>query len=209
MQLVLSGFAGVGKSSIIELTHKNYKNVFICPESAREVNYTKDFYKLHSENTHEFFQKSVMDNEIMKIMMTRLNNVENVIYDRCILDNFSFAEIFYGNDRVDYKQFIRFINETKEKFEIDYLYDYIFFIHSTDNEDFIAKNILNDSFRKETTSHDVKEFIKKSKEWENIYLELYSKIDGISKVIHKVNHFADNPQYDNEVKKLLDSAFRC
>ena len=27
MQLVLSGFAGVGKSSIVELTQKEYKNV--------------------------------------------------------------------------------------------------------------------------------------------------------------------------------------
>lgn len=104
MQLVLSGFAGVGKSSIIDLTHKNYKNVFICPESAREVNYTKEFYKLTDDNANEFFQKSVMDNEIMKIMITRLNGIQNVIYDRCILDNFAFAEIFYGSNRVDYKK---------------------------------------------------------------------------------------------------------
>lgn len=208
MQLVLSGFAGVGKSSIIDLTHKNYKNVFICPESAREVNYTKEFYKLTDDNANEFFQKSVMDNEIMKIMITRLNGIQNVIYDRCILDNFAFAEIFYGSNRVDYKKFKQFIDETREKFNIKYLYDYIFFIHSTKNEDFIANNILNDSFRKDTTSHNVKEFIKKSQEWEDIYFELYSKIDGISKVIYKIDHFADNPKYDFEVKRLLDSAFK-
>lgn len=56
MQLVLSGFAGVGKSSIVELTQKEYKNVFICPESAREVNYTKNFYQLKNDTDHEFFK---------------------------------------------------------------------------------------------------------------------------------------------------------
>jgi hypothetical protein len=208
MQLVLSGFAGVGKSSIVELTQKEYKNVFICPESAREVNYTKNFYQLQNDTNHEFFQKSVMDNEIMKIMITHMNKIEHVIYDRCILDNFAFAEIFYGSDRVNYKEFKNFVKETCERFEIETLYDSIFFIHSTENEDFVLKNILNDPFRKATTSHDVKEFMKKAKEWEKIYFDLYDQIDGISKVIKKVHHFSENSNYDNEVNNLLDVAFK-
>ena len=111
MKFVVSGFAGVGKSTIVEMTHAHYKNVFICPESAREVNYTKDFYKLEHDINNEFFQKSVMDNEIMKIMLTHLNKLNNVLYDRCIIDNFSFANIFYGKDRVDYKLFNNFVNK--------------------------------------------------------------------------------------------------
>lgn len=208
MQLVLSGFAGVGKSSIVELTQKQHKNVFICPESAREVNYTKDFYLLQNDTNHEFFQKSVMDNEIMKVMMTHINRLDNVLYDRCIVDNFAFAEIFYGSDRVNYNEFRKFVSETCSKFEISTLYDQIFFIHSTENEDFILKNILNDPFRKATTSHDVKEFIQKSKEWEKIYFDIYHSIDGIAKVIKKVNHFSENPNYDLEVNKLLELAFK-
>lgn len=208
MQLVLSGFAGVGKSSIVELTQKQHKNVFICPESAREVNYTKDFYLLQNDTNHEFFQKSVMDNEIMKVMMTHINKIDNVLYDRCIVDNFAFAEIFYGSDRVNYREFRKFVSETCARFEITSLYDQIFFIHSTENEDFILKNILNDPFRKATTSHDVKEFIQKSKEWEKIYFDIYHSIDGIAKVIKKVNHFSENPNYDLEVNKLLELAFK-
>lgn len=208
MQLVLSGFAGVGKSSIVELVQRNLKHVFICPESAREVNYTKNFYQLKNDKENEFFQKSVMDNEIMKIMMTRINRIENVLYDRCILDNFAFAEIFYGSDRVNYKEFNNFVKETCERFEIETLYDSIFFIHSTQNEDFVLKNILNDPFRKETTSHDVKEFIKKANEWEKIYFDLFDQIDGISKVIKKVNHFSNNSNYDNEVNNLLELAYK-
>ncbi len=208
MHVVLSGFAGVGKSSIIEKTHREYKNVFICPESAREVNYTKDFYDLRNDTNNEFFQKSVMDNEIMKVMTTRINRINNVIYDRCILDNFAFAEIFYGSDRVNYNKFDKFIVETKERFELEYLYDYIFFINSTENEDFIAKSILNDPFRQATTSSDVKEWIKKSKEWEKIYFELFYRMDGVAKAVKRIDHFIDSSKYNFEVEQLLESAFK-
>jgi len=208
MKLVLSGFAGVGKSSIVTLTQKLHPQVFICPESAREVNYTKLFYEIRNDKNNEFFQKSVMDNEIMKIMITHINKIPNVLYDRCIIDNFAFAEIFYGHDRVDFNEFKNFISEFRERFEVDSLYDYIFFIRATENEDFIAKNILNDPFRKETTSHNVKEFIKKSKEWEKIYFDIYNRIEGVANTIKTVNHFADNPKYDSEVNDLLDFAFK-
>jgi hypothetical protein len=208
MKFVLSGFAGVGKSSILDFTQIHHKNVFLCPESAREVNYTKEFYKLENDETNEFFQKSVMDNEIMKIMITHLNSLDNVLYDRCIIDNFSFAELFYGSHKVDYRKFKLFVQETLDRFKIDSIYDSILFIRSTENEDFVLNNILNDPFRKETTSEFVKDFINKSKEWETIYFDIYNEINGISKNIHIIDHFIDNPNYDDEVKKLLDSAFK-
>lgn len=208
MKLVLSGFAGVGKSSIVNLTNKSYPQVFICPESAREVNYTKDFYHLKNDVENEFFQKSVMDNEIMKLILVHINNINHSLFDRCIIDNFSFAEIFYGSDRVNYKNFKNFIKETLDRFELTSLYDHILFIHSTENEDFVLNNILNDSFRKETTSHEVKEFIKKSKEWEKIYFDLYAEIDGIANSISTIDHFIDNKEYDSQVKSILDFAFK-
>lgn len=208
MKLVLSGFAGVGKSSIVSLAHDKYKSVFICPESAREVNYTKDFYILKNDKENEFFQKSVMDNEIMKVIISHLNGFNHVLYDRCIIDNFAFAEIFYGSDRVDYNKFKDFIQETCEKYTVESLYDTILFIRSTENEDFIRDNILNDNFRKETTSHDVKEFIKKSKEWEKIYFDIFNRIDGIANNIIKIDHFVDNKKYDEQVKDTLEFAFK-
>jgi hypothetical protein len=208
MKLVLSGFAGVGKSSIVDLAHDKYKGVFICPESAREVNYTKEFYNLKNDKENEFFQKSVMDNEIMKVIISHMNGLNHVLYDRCIIDNFAFAEIFYGSDKVNYNKFESFITETCEKYNVETLYDSILFIHSTENEDFIRDNILNDNFRKETTSHDVKEFIKKSKEWETIYFDIFDKIDGIAKNIIKINHFIDNEKYDSQVKDTLEFAFK-
>lgn len=207
MKLALSGFAGGGKSSIIDKVKENYKNVFIFPESAREVNYTKDFYIIKNDKENEFFQKSVMDNEIMKILLSNINNIENAIFDRSIIDNFAFAEIFYGSDRVNYIKFNEFINYTCEKYNKEFLYDKIIFIRSTENEDFIRNNILNDEFRKDTTSHNVKEFIKKSKEWENIYLKIFNENNKIAKDIFIINHFIDDIEYNNKVKIILDDCF--
>jgi len=56
MKLVLSGFAGVGKSTVIEYVRENHPHVFISPESAREVNYTKDFFSINDPD-FEFFSK--------------------------------------------------------------------------------------------------------------------------------------------------------
>lgn len=207
MKMALSGFAGVGKSSILEMAQKKYDGLFVFPESAREVNYTKDFYLLKDDINNEFFQKSVMDNEIMKISIAFKNNLKNVLYDRCIVDNFSFAEIFYGNNRVDYKKFKSFIDQICDKYKTNTIYDKIIFIHSTENEDFIKNNILNDNFRKETTSHDVKDFIKKSKEWEKIYLEIIDKFNNISGDIVLIDHFTDSFNYDENIEIILNESF--
>jgi deoxyadenosine/deoxycytidine kinase len=127
MRLVLSGFAGVGKSTIIDYVSKNYSDVFISPESAREVNYTKDFFTIEDPN-FEFFQKSVMDNEVMKIILTNINSVESVVYDRSLIDNLAFAEIFYGSKRIDYKKVQDFIFKIQDEYSVKNIYDNILFI---------------------------------------------------------------------------------
>jgi hypothetical protein len=50
-----------------------------------------------------------MDNEVMKIILTNINSVESVVYDRSLIDNLAFAEIFYGSKRIDYKKVQDFI----------------------------------------------------------------------------------------------------
>lgn len=55
MKLALSGYAGVGKSSLIKNAHKKYKNVFIFPESAREVNSTKNLFVIEDKE-NDFFK---------------------------------------------------------------------------------------------------------------------------------------------------------
>ena len=207
MKLVLSGFAGVGKSTMISHVKKNYSNVFISPESAREVNYTKDFFKI-TDPDFEFFQKSVMDNELMKIMLTHLNNVQNVIYDRSLIDNLAFAEIFYGVKRIDYVKVQDFIYKIIEEYNVESIYDTILFIKITKNEEFINKFILNDPFRRATTSENAKDFIIKSQYWEELYFEILNKLSGVSKSIITINHFSEKENYERELNVIFNSHFK-
>lgn len=205
MKLALSGYAGVGKSSLIEKVRSNYDSVFIFPESAREVNETKDFFSLNDSN-NDFFQKSVMDNEIIKITLAHENRVKNAIFDRTIIDNFTFAELYYGKNRVNFESFNKFINKFKEKHEIDYIYDLTVLIKSTRDKHYINNVILKDDFRKKTTSENANSFILKAHEWENNYLDLYSKLK-ISRNLKIIDHFVENKYFDDEIEHVLKYSF--
>jgi hypothetical protein len=206
MKLVLSGFAGVGKSTVIDKAKLLYPQLFIATESAREVNHTMDFFKINDINS-EFFQKSVMDNEIMKIMLSHINKIENVLYDRCIIDNFAFAEIYYGANRVDYSKFQDFVFEFCETHKIESIYDSILYIKSTVNVEHINKYILCDPFRRQTTAQNAIDFIDRSKRWEEIYLNIFNKIKGVSPKINYINHFSENKKYDLEIDNYLKNHF--
>lgn len=205
MKLALSGYAGVGKSSLIKHAHKKYKNVFIFPESAREVNSTKNLFVIEDKE-NDFFQKSIMDNEMMKITFAHLNRIENALFDRTIIDNFVFAELFYGDNRVNFKEFEKIINEVKDTYEIDYVYDSIVLINSTRDEKYIRDVILKDEFRKSTTSPDVKEFIKKATNWEKKYIEIYNQLK-LSKELIFIDHFNENNKFNDETNAILKKSF--
>jgi predicted ATPase len=206
MKLVLSGFAGVGKSTVIDYVRENHPHVFISPESAREVNYTKDFFSINDPD-FEFFQKSVMDNELMKIMLTHLNAIPNVIYDRSLIDNLAFAEIFYGKERINYKKVQEFINKVLEDYNVESIYDTILFIKSTKNTDFVNKFILNDPFRRATTAENAEDFIKKSNYWEGLYFEILEKLTGISNSVITLEHFSETEDYESELDKIFEYHF--
>lgn len=207
MKLVLSGFAGVGKSTIIDYVRENYPEVFISPESAREVNYTKDFFSI-KDPEFEFFQKSVMDNELMKVMLTHLNSVPNVIYDRSLIDNLAFAEIFYGSKRINYEKVQEFIHKIQDDYGVESIYDTVLFIKSTKNIDFVNKFILNDPFRRATTAENAEDFIKKSNYWENLYFEILEKLSGVSNNVITVEHFSETENYEDDLDKIFYSHFK-
>lgn len=206
MKLALSGYAGVGKSSLIEKCKKKYQDLIIFPESAREINETKDFFSLNDPD-NDFFQKSIMDSEIIKINIAHLNKIRNVIFDRTIIDNMTFAELDYGNGRVNFDSFAQFVENFKQIHEVEYIYDSILFIKSTRDKSYINNVILKDEFRKLTTSGNANNFLEKAISWENRYLELYEYLN-ISKEIKIVEHFVENANFDNEVDIILDNAFK-
>jgi deoxyadenosine/deoxycytidine kinase len=205
MKLALSGYAGVGKSSLLTIIQNEYKDVIIFPESAREVNLTKDFFSINDVH-NDFFQKSIMDNEIMKLNIAHLNNMKNTVFDRTIIDNFVFAELFYGKDRINYQAFKDFVEKFKEAYKIDYIYDRVVLIGATKDEDYVKKVILKDEFRKSTTSDNARNFITQSIIWHERYMEIYDRLK-ISKEIDYISHFTENQNFNQEMRYILDFSF--
>lgn len=206
MKVAISGYAGVGKSSIVENVSLHNKEVIVFPESAREVNYTMNFYEI-ADIEGNFFQKSVMDNEIMKISIAYANSFKYALFDRCIIDNFSFAELYYGNNKVNYNKFQNFVDEFRFRYNIDFIYDSLIFIKSSRNKQFIEEVLLIDDFRKSTSSAKADSFIEMSKIWEEKYFGILEKVVGIIKDVTIVEHFTHNENFQKEIDTLLNNKF--
>ena len=206
MRLVLSGFAGVGKSTLVKKVNECYPNVFICPESAREVNWSNDFFTITDPNL-EFFQKSVMDNEIMKLSLTHLNKIERVIYDRGIVDNLAFAEIFYGGHKINYNKIQCFVDELLDKYKINSLYDKIIFIKSSHDEEFIEDFILKDEFRKSKSADNARDFIKNSIIWEEVFFKIIDKLNNVCNDVVIFEHFTEDELFHENINKIFDDSF--
>lgn len=204
MKIALSGFAGVGKSSVINKIKNENKSYIITPESAREVKKTENYLFLNDIDK-KIFQKSIMDNEFVKINMMLENNFKNIIFDRSIIDNFVFAEYAFGQKNINYKKVQKHIDELRKKYNIDYIYDKNILIKITRNEEFIRK-ILEDKLRRETTSIYVEDFIKKGILWEKRYIELIRSIKGITETFTILEHFEDNKNFYYFFEKLLKNS---
>lgn len=206
MKLVLSGYAGVGKSTILKNLKTDKPNVFIIPESAREVELSKDFYNI-DDPKNIFFQKSILDNEIMKILLVFENNIKDVLFDRSIVDNLTFASIYYNEENINYIKIQKFIDDLRFKYNLDYIYDQKIFIKSTKDEYFIENNILNDPFRKKTTTPIASEFILNAENWEINYFKILNKFSGLYNKISLLDHFNDDPLFKEKINKIINKSF--
>lgn len=201
MRVALSGYAGVGKSTLINITQNDFKNYIVVPESAREVKKTEKYFIINNEK-NKVFQKSIMDNEFVKINMILLNNIKNAIFDRSIIDNFAFAELAYGKENINYDLVQKHIDELRFKYNIKYIYDDIILIKISKDREFI-KYLLQDSLRQETTSNNIDDFIKKGINWERRYIEILKNLKGITEKFDVIDHFKDNPNFESYFKNII------
>lgn len=204
MKLALSGFAGVGKTSIINDVKENFKDYLVTPESAREVKKTENYLILDDHNK-KIFQKSIMDNEFVKINMMLENNIKNIVFDRSLVDNFIFAEYAFGRKNINYKKVQNHVDELRKKYNIDYIYDHNVLIKITNNHNFI-RELLKDNLRRDTTSIYIDDFIKKGKLWEKRYIEVLSSIKGITNTFSTIEHFEENENFKLYFKNLLKNS---
>jgi deoxyadenosine/deoxycytidine kinase len=201
MKIALSGYAGVGKSSLTEHAKNNNKEYFIATESAREVHETESYFD-YKDNSGRFFQKSIMDNEFVKIKMVLLNEIKDAVFDRSIIDNLVFAELTYGEKSINYSAIQSHIDKLRKEYDVDYIYDKSVLIKISRDHDFL-KNILQDDLRRSTTSSDIDNFILQGQNWEKRYIKILNKLEGVTKSFDIIEHFTKNENFIPYFKNIL------
>ena len=172
-KIAISGYAGTGKSTIIELA-SSFSNTFISKESAREIFAGKDFFNIGnlSEKSHvKIFQKSIFDAEISKINWIHDNaNINNYLSDRSMIDNLAYAQVIFGKKFIDFEKIEKYLISFCESHKISHIMDSTIYISPCMDLDFIEKNILLDSMRKKTSPSTPKDFLEGSDIWNKAFL---------------------------------------
>jgi len=209
-KIAISGYAGTGKSTIIELA-SSFSNTFISKESAREIFEAKDFFDVGniSEKAHvKIFQKSIFDAEISKINWIHDNsNINNYLSDRSMIDNLAYAQILFGKSFIDFDKIERYLNEFCDSRGIDHIMDSTIYISPCKDLSFIEKNILMDDMRKKTSPSTPNDFLCGSDEWEKAFFDIHKKLPMITKSVYVLEHFTTNNNFMPDALRYISKMF--
>ena len=200
-RIAISGYAGTGKSTIIEKISADY-DICISKESAREVFDTARFFNFDDDNGY-VFQKSIIDNEIAKIQMSYLNNLNYYVSDRSIIDNITYAQVNFGADSINYDQVVAHLQELCRIFKTDHLFNSTIYIKPCTDVNFVRNVILRDKMRQQTVTDDAIKFIDLSLEWDNEFFNNNKKINMISDEVITVTHFTENKNFKMDIDSIL------
>lgn len=124
MKIAVCGTSCVGKSTYIENFCKKWTSYNSPSTSYRDVIRQNNLN--HSSNGNEESQKTILNCLVDQAI--EFSKKENIILDRCVLDNMVYTSWLYLNDKVSEK----FLEETRTLVrETLKLYDIIFFIPLT------------------------------------------------------------------------------
>lgn len=124
MKIAICGTSCVGKSTYINDFCKTWAN-YLCPDTSYR-NLIKEKNLNHSSNGDEESQRLILNSLVDQAI--EFSKKDNVILDRCVLDNMVYTSWLYLNNKVSEK----FLEETRILVrETLKLYDIIFFIPLT------------------------------------------------------------------------------
>ena len=124
MKIAICGTSCVGKSTYIKDFCKEWENYENPSKTYRDLIKSKNLN--HSSNGDEDSQRQILNALIDQA--TQFSKKENIIFDRCVLDNMAYTSWLYLKDKVSEK----FLDETRILVrETLKLYDIIFFIPIT------------------------------------------------------------------------------
>jgi predicted ATPase len=193
--LTLSGFEGVGKSTLVNML-SNYSGDLNYTESAR--------YFLPLEENLLKMSKDVIS---LKCLLSDLNilrfflenKIDNVIFDRNLIDALCYLEMYYPHLKWDYYLLEDHLNELCSKHNIKHIHrSSVLISHPT--KDNHIKNIISDPIRKYNST--VKEYREGAKRWEDKFFELNDKLEMICENFMVISAYPEELKGFDKIKNL-------
>lgn len=195
----LSGFEGVGKSTIIQ--HFQSKlNFFVIPETARLIMPLES--TVLEDSKDDLSYKSFIS-YLTNIHFLLSNDMKiNCMSDRNIIDSLTYLALYSKNQKICIDKLGDFIEDFLSKYDREYLYDHSILILHPKDEDYIEKCILSDPERR--YGENVKKYQHDAKIWEEIYTDIAENLKsrGMFKKLHTLKAYPENKNIIQEVEML-------
>lgn len=193
--LTLSGFAGVGKSTLVDKLSE-YSGDLSYTESAR--------YFLPLENNLLSMSKDVIslkcllsDLNVLRFFME--NKVNNIIFDRNLIDALCYLDMYYPHLKWDINLLSDHLNELCEQNNIKHIHKTsVLITHPTKKEH--IKKIIEDPIRKYNSS--VKSYVEDAKKWEDKFLDYNEKLEMICENFMVIGAYPEEKEGFNKIKNL-------
>jgi predicted ATPase len=194
----LSGFEGVGKSTIIN-HYQNKLDYYIIPETARLIIPLED--NVLEDSRDDLSYKSFIS-YLTNIHFLLSNNIHiNCISDRNIIDSLVYLQLYSKDQKIDINKLGDFIERFLETHQREYFYDNTFLIKHPKDEEYILQNILSDPERK--YGINPKQYMHDATIWEDIYLSIAHKLKqrSLFKNIILLDSYPENKQIITDIVK--------
>lgn len=187
----LSGFEGVGKSTIINHFQDNV-GYAVIPETARLIIPLEE--TVLKDSRDDLSYKSFISYLTNMHFMLSNNLSMNVISDRNLVDSLTYLKLFSTDQRMDLNDTGDFIEKFLDSFDREHLYDSTTLIlHPTDDK-YITDSILSDPER--LYGKDVQNYKDAANRWEDVYFEIAEKLNQrrLAPKLNIVDSFPKNPE---------------
>lgn len=196
----LSGYEGVGKSTLIKHFQKNHK-YYVIPETARLIMPLEE--SVLADSRDDLSYKSFIS-YLTNIHFLLSNKISmNVLGDRNLIDSLTYLKLYSKDQSICTKKTGLFIKNFLEEHEREHLYNEMVLIKAPTVDQYITDNVLSDPERK--YGKNVQQYKQDAALWENIYCDIaYELIDyGLSHKLHVIDAFPDDQHVIPNVEKLI------
>jgi predicted ATPase len=191
--LTLSGCAGVGKSILVNKL-SNATGDYVYSESARIlIPLEKKLLKISKDPIS--LKCMIVDMQCLSFALD--NEIENIIWDRNLLDAIVYIKIYYPEIKIDTEFFKDYLLKICEKYNRTHIYrSSVLLTHSNDID--YLKTIVSDPIRSKTSS--IKSYLDNAKKWEDCYLELSEEFEMVSETLMVLKSY---PEEKNGLDKII------